>query len=30
MCDRFSLYSDFPSMARSVELPLGEGELMPS
>jgi len=29
MCGRFALYSDFPSLARSLKLPLAEGELRP-
>ncbi len=29
MCGRFALYSDFPSLARSLKLPLSEGELTP-
>ncbi|MGM0984369.1 MAG: SOS response-associated peptidase family protein, partial [Pseudomonadota bacterium] len=29
MCGRFALYSDFPSLAASLKLPLTEGELTP-
>ncbi|MDZ7852277.1 MAG: hypothetical protein U5L98_06410 [Halomonas sp.] len=29
MCGRFALYSDFPSLAASLKLPLAEGELTP-
>ncbi|TDO09901.1 MULTISPECIES: SOS response-associated peptidase family protein [Halomonas] len=29
MCGRFALYSDFPTLAASLKLPLAEGELTP-
>ena len=29
MCGRFAHYSDFPSLAASLKLPLAEGELTP-
>nr|WP_298250773.1 SOS response-associated peptidase family protein [uncultured Halomonas sp.] len=29
MCGRFALYSDYPSLARSLRLPLTEGEISP-